>query len=223
MDVPAVLEGLTVPQRTRKERYALMLAHRAAAQALEQDLKDEMAGSFVREGTRETWDLTGLGQVIGSVSHDAVEIIDKDTLIDWLNTNLPHQVHEVHRKEVINPGWLANVFLPGLIPVDPDDEVEEPAPGDTALLMTGDGTVVPGVQWRRGGGYVGASVRPDSSTVRRLKTAATAYALGAGDMPGLTSGESSARVIAGESRPREAVPGPEGGGGDGAPAGGGAP
>lgn len=176
-----------MPRRTRKERYALMLAHRAAAQALEQDLKDEMAGSFEREGARETWDLPGLGQVIGAVSHDSVEITDRPALLAWLEVNLPHQVHQV--TEVINPNWLKDVFLPGLIAVDPDDEVDEPAPGDRAMVMDSDGTVVPGVQWRRGGGYAGASVRPDSSTTRRLKIAATAYAIGAGPMPGLTSGE----------------------------------
>jgi hypothetical protein len=198
-----------------------MLAHRAAAQALEQDLKDEMAGNFEREQARETWDWTGLGQVVGAISHDSVEITDRATLLAWLEVNLPHQVHQV--TEVINPNWLKDVFLPGLIAVDPDDEVDEPAPGDKAMVMTGDGTIVPGVQWRRGGGYAGASVRPDSSTTRRLKIAATAYAIGAGPMPGLTSGDSDARSAAGTEAASSALPGPEGGGGDGAPVGGGAP
>lgn len=183
------MEGLTPTRRTRKERYALLLAHRAAAQALEASLKTEMADTFEREGARETWDLPGLGQVVGSVSHDSVSIHDPAALIDWLNTNHSHQVREVHTKEVINPGWLKDVFLAGLTPMDPDDE--EPGPGATTLLMDADGTVVPGVRWIRGGGYAGAAVKPDSSTTRRLREAADRYAIGAGDMPGLPSGESS--------------------------------
>lgn len=183
------MEELTPRRRTRKQRYALMLAHRAVAQALESSLKTEMADTFEREGARETWDLPGLGQVVGSVSHDSVSIHDMDALVDWLNTYHGHQVREVHTKEVINPGWLKDVFLAGLTPMDADDPDFEPAPGDSTLLMDAEGTIVPGVRWVKGGGYAGASVKPDSSTARRLKEAAVKYAIGAGEMPGLPSGE----------------------------------
>jgi hypothetical protein len=166
-----------------------MLAHRAAAKALEDNLKEEMTETFTREGARETWDLPGLGQVVGSVTHDSVAVHDMDALVDWLNTYMPHQVREVHRKEVINPNWLKDVFLAGLTPLD-DDETE-PGPGASTLLMNAEGTIVPGVRWVRGGGFAGAAVKPNSSTARRLLDAAKQYAIGAGEMPGLPSGESS--------------------------------
>lgn len=186
------MEELTPARRTRKQRYALMLAHKAAASALEASLKDEMADSFEREGARETWDLPGLGLVVGAVTQDSVEITDKDALVDWLNTYYPHQVHEVHRKEVINPGWLANVLLPALVPMDEEGGEPGGSPGARALLVDNKiGTIVPGVRWTRGGNLAGVSVRPDSDTRRRLNLAAADYAIGAAQMPGLPSGESS--------------------------------
>lgn len=179
--------------RPRVERYQLMLAHRAAAAALEASLKDEAAGEYEREHVRVTWEWPGAGQVVASLRHDAVTITDQETLTAWLRVNYPHQVRQVTRWEPINTAWLTDEFLAGLVPTPFADDEPEPAkaaPGDRLTVVDPNGgAVVPGVRWVKGGGLASVAVKPDRDAVRRMNLAAAEYAAGAGPMPGLTSGE----------------------------------
>lgn len=181
--------------RSRAERYALMLTHRAVAAALEASLKNDAAGEYEREGVRVTWDLPD-GQVVASLRHDAIEVTDEAAFLEWLAVAYSHQVERVCRLEVINPNWVSKTLLASLepIPEDDEDDVEIPPasmPAGSRLTAVdpSTGTVVPGVRWTRGGGLASVSVKPNQSVMRGLNLAAAAYVEGAGPMPGLESGE----------------------------------
>lgn len=180
--------------RTREEKYRLMLAHRAAAGALEASLKDEAAAEYEQHRARVSWDWTDMGSVVASLNHNAVVVTDPDAFMEWMKVNAPHQVQPVTTWTFINPDWVNKVLLPSLEPVaiaDDDPEPAEAKPGDRLPVLDmgeGGGVVVPGVRWVKGGGLRSVSVKPDPAVTRRLNLAAAAYADGAGPMPGITSG-----------------------------------
>lgn len=176
----------------RDEKLRLMLAHRAAAAALEADLKNEAAEEYAEHGARVSWEWAGAGSVIASLNHDTVIVTDQDAFLDWLAADSPHQVRPRTGWEVINPKWLAEVYLPGLVPQEEYDDLDaiaEPRPGDRRSVMCPDsGALVPGVRWVRGGGLRSVAIKADPAAMRQLNLAAATYALGRGPMPGLTTG-----------------------------------
>lgn len=178
----------------RDEKLRLMLAHRAAAAALEADLKNEAAEEYALHGARVSWEWPGAGSVVASLNHDAFLVTDQDAFMAWLASDSPHQVRARTGWEAINPKWLSETYLPGLVPLDEDEDVEgvaPPRPGDRRPVACPDtGAIVPGVRWVRGGGLRSVAVKADQDAVRRLNRAAADYANGAGPMPGLTTGES---------------------------------
>jgi hypothetical protein len=169
---------------SRGQRYQLMLAHKAAASALENSLKDEAAQEFEEHGVRVTWGLPGGGQVITSLTHDRATVTDAAALLAWVRINHPDQVYTP--PERIREAWLIG-FLKRLAPLGP----MPPGtlnPDDLVDVRTG--AVVPGVRWVRGGQLDSVAVRNDKAAVLRMNLAAAAYAQGKGPMPGLESGES---------------------------------
>lgn len=161
-----------------------MLAHQAAAKACETALKREAARTFAEEGSADTWRMPGTGMVVVSVSHDRAAVTDEQAFLGWLEKAFPTEVvtETVTVRSVRNPEWLKHL-LGELLPVDPD----ELGPGEATICMDGEGSVIPGVQWRRGGEFLSASVRPDSDVRRRLAAAAEAYALRGEPMPGIAA------------------------------------
>lgn len=174
------------PPRTRAELLQLQMVHGAAAAAAEAELKDRARQLFAEEGSADTWRLPG-GQVIVQLTNDRAEIADRDAFLAWLAAAYPHQVttRTIVVTEVINEKWLTEELLASLTPLDPD----EADPGEATMLMDAEGTIVPGVTWRKGGGLYGVSVRPDATVKRRLKEAAAAYIDGTGTLPGIETGE----------------------------------
>lgn len=183
--------------RTRDERFQLMLAHRAAAKALEASLKDEAAEEYELHRTRVTWDLVGGGSVMASLVHDATRVVDPEAFMEWLAVAYPHQVRRVTRLEVINQDWVSKVLLPSLVPLALAEDDPEPAqakPGDRLTTIDpaeSSGAVVPGVRWCKGGGLSSVSVKTDKAAEARMNLAAAAYVEGVGAMPGLESGDRS--------------------------------
>lgn len=191
--------------RPRPERFRLMLAHRAAAAALEASLKNEAADEYELHGARVSWEWPGAGSVVASLNHDAVIVTNEKAFLEWLSLTKPHQVIRECRLVVINQKWLQETFLTSLTPFvgepgvpdhrDPEDVQTLLQPGERMTTLDPEtGAVVPGVVWVKGGGLRSVSVKADSSTTRRLNLAAADYAAGAGlDQLGITIGESSGR------------------------------
>lgn len=172
--------------------YGLMLAHKAAASALEASLKEAAAGEFERERVRVTWELPGGGQVIVSLRHDAATVTDPAALLAWVKHFRPDQVQVV---ESIRPAYLEQLLKdvePGENPDDAEDEPDTARPGERfTAVLPGYGLLVQGVMWVKGGGLSSVAVRNDRDAVKRMNLAAAAYAEGTGTMPGLESGESN--------------------------------
>lgn len=177
-------------QRSRAETYRLMLAHKAAASALENALKDAAAAEFETEGVRITWALPGGGSVYTSLTHDAVVATDPAALLDWVRANFPEQVQTIER---VRPAYV-EALTKAVVPIELDPE--EPQPEDAepgkrfCVVLEGDGVTVPGLRWVKGGALASVSVKNDPAALKRMNVAAAAYADGTGTMPGLESGES---------------------------------
>jgi hypothetical protein len=176
--------------RSRAETYRLMLAHKAAAGALEAALKNAAVEEYENERVRVTWDLPGGGQVIASLRHDAAVVEDPAVLLAWVKQFRPDQVQEI---EQVRPAYVEQLLkdvVPHENPDDAEDTPEDAAPGTRfCVLLPGDGVLIPGVCWVKGGGLASVAVRNDRDAVKRMNLAAAAYAEGTGVMPGLESGE----------------------------------
>lgn len=153
-----------------------MLAHRAAASALEASLKDEVAEEYERERASVNWTWPGAGSVYTSLNKDAVVVTDPAALLAWVEINYPEQVHTV--KE-IRPAWLTKNLLPSLEPNSSDEGGEKRlSPGERLPVIGAGGAIVPGVHWVKGGGLRSVSVKPDAAAEIRLNLAAAEYAAG---------------------------------------------
>lgn len=181
---------------SRGERYRLMLAHRAAARAMEASLKDEAAAEYEREGVGVSWRLPGDGMVLTSLRNDSVTVTDEAAFLAWVKVNFPERVRVV---ETVYGGWQA-AFLGRLEPYvgdpavpderDPEELWALLQPGERATALDPEtGAVIPGVRFVKGGGLASVAVRVNKDAERRMNLAAAAYAQGAGTMPGLESGE----------------------------------
>lgn len=168
-----------------------MLAHKAAASALENALKDAAAAEFEEEGVRVTWALPGGGQVVTSLTHDAAVITDPEALLIWVKGQFPEQVQ---RTEQVRPAYVSKL-LSSVVPIELDPEERQPeeaVPGTRfCVVLPGDGAVVPGIRWVKGGGLSSVAIRNDKAAVQRMNLAAAEYAAGTGAMPGLESGENA--------------------------------
>lgn len=178
--------------RSRADIYRLMLAHKAAAGALENALKNAAAEEYEKERVRVTWDLPGGGQVVTSLVHDVATVTDPAALLAWVKVFRPDQVQVV---EQVRPAYVGQLLKDVVPHEDPDDAGADP---DTAkpgarfcVLLPGDGVLIPGVEWIKGGGLSSVAIRNDKAAVQRMNLAAAAYAEGTGTMPGLESGENA--------------------------------
>jgi hypothetical protein len=169
-----------------------MLAHKAAASALENALKNAAAEEYEKERVRVTWDLPGGGSVYTSLRRDAAAVTDPAALLAWVKVFRPDQVQVI---EQVRPAYVDHLLKSVVPHEDPEDAEAEPdtaGPGTRfCVLLPGDGMLIPGVEWIKGGGLASVSVKSDPAAVKRMNIAAAAYADGTGTMPGLESGESA--------------------------------
>lgn len=173
-------------RRTSKELFQLYAAHKAAAAALEAELKGRALDAH-EAGELASGPLPGVGRVTLAFAHDAAAVVDEQAFLRFLQQRLPDEVVTVLAPR--NPNWV-KVYLESLIPDDPD----ETPPGKPTTMHTPDGASVPGVVWTKGGKLTSVSLAVERDVQRRLGVAAKQYATGAGKMPGLTSGETDART-----------------------------
>jgi hypothetical protein len=179
--------------RSRGERYRLMMAHRAAARALESSLKDEAAEEYEREGVGVSWRLPGDGLVLTSLRKDSVTVTDEAAFLAWVDMCYPDEVRTVR---FVRESWREAFFKHGLAVIanaadgEKITNPDEGAPGERFEVADANGgSLVPGVRWVKGGGLASVAVRVDKDAERRMNLAAATYAQGLGAMPGLESGE----------------------------------
>lgn len=169
---------------TRAELLRMALTAKAIAAECERRLKDEMHEVCTANTTFETWKIPGVGTVAAAQNQDRAEVVDQAALLAWLEANYPTEVETVTR--VRNPAWLSRL-LDDLIPVTPPDAGNdwEPHPGDLLPARTDDGSVVPGVSWRMGGDFRGASIKPEPALTKHLTVRARAFVDSGQTLPAL--------------------------------------
>lgn len=152
------------------DKVRLLAAHKAAVAALEASLKAEAADAFETQGVAPTWRIPGVGRVSGSLTRGRVDIADPDSLLDYLETFYPTEVHRYEVREVRNREWLTR-WLEALAaaPTLADD-------GQTPL--DGQNRPVPGLVYTKGGRFLSASVTIDSGVKASLAKLAKLYASG---------------------------------------------
>ena len=173
----------------RAELVRRLLAHRAAADALEDALKADAREEYEGNGTAASWRMD-FATVSASISHDTVEVADVATFHAWLAGRSPSEIETVTVLRVRNPEWRSQL-LKGYA------AMHDPEQGDVVHDVHGE--VVPGLRFVRGGRFVTASVVPARGVKGLLGQAARAYAQGqteALDLDGvfrlpLASGEGS--------------------------------
>lgn len=154
----------------RSELLRLMVQHQAMANACEQALKDEARLNFAQHGAADTWRMPGTGTLSVSLSHDKATVVDNKVFLDWLARAYPTEVEVVTQPQVRNPGWLTKL-LTELQAVDP----EELKPGEATSCMDAEGSIIPGLEWRKGGSLVSVSITPDGALKRAAAKQAKEY------------------------------------------------
>lgn len=177
----------------------LLLAHKAAAAAIEAEIKARVTRNYAEEGSADTWRLPG-GLVTANLSTGGAEIVDRPAFLSWLALRHPTEVERklIRVTEVRNDRWLKQL-LGRLVPMDP----EELEPGEGTPCVEDSGEIIPGVVWRAGDRLVSVSIRPDADITRRLAAVATDYADGKRDMPGLALTQTSSPVYAEGTQPSQ--------------------
>jgi hypothetical protein len=168
----------------RAELMRRLAAHKAAAAACERALKAEAERNYIEQGTADTCRVPDVGTLSVSLTQSATNVVNQDVLLDWLEKNHPDQVVEevVTVRRVRSQKWLS-LMMAEWEPVDPD-YVE---PGDATSCMDDEGTIIPGVEWRKGGRYLHASVTVDAGLKRQYAAAAVAYVQHGVPMPAVSS------------------------------------
>lgn len=160
----------------RAQRIRLMVAHAAAAKALRVALETESKFEVEVNETRSTWNIPGIA-AYASVEHDSAIVSDPEAFMDYLEQNHPTEVVRREIREIRVPSWLAArmeewAALGPVLP--PEDALPDEPPG----VRTADGTVIPGLKFRRGGAFRSLSVKPGNTAARQLAATARRYALG---------------------------------------------
>jgi hypothetical protein len=119
----------------------------AMAKRLRAALTADAENEYTEQGTVPTWRLPGI-TVTGSTAHPSVAIVDEAAFVEWVAGRHPTEVETVVITRA-RPAWQKR-FL---------DEVT-----GRGAACDAEGEVVPGLEWRPGGGFGGISLRVDSST-----------------------------------------------------------
>jgi hypothetical protein len=136
----------------RAETARAIAACEAMAKKLRAALTADALAEFEGQGTVPTWKLPGI-TVVGSTTRPSVAVTDEAAFLAWVAERYPSEVEQV----VITrprPAWQG-VFL-------------------TAVAERGDppcdseGEVIPGLEWRPGGGFEGIALRVDRDTKAAL-------------------------------------------------------
>lgn len=157
----------------RADLMRLAIAHREVADACEKMLKDEARHEFDVQHTQVSWKTPNIGKIESSLTLDAVTVTEPEMLLDYLQARYPDAIitkTKTVTTRTYSPAWQASV-LADLQPMDPTDV----KPGEATGCMDREGTVVPGVMWRRGGAWRQVAWTPNAGLRREYAQAAVAY------------------------------------------------
>jgi hypothetical protein len=171
----------------RDELLRLHALHKAAAAALEAQLKNQALDEYTSHGAAVTWRLSD-GQVITGIQQDAVRVVDREAFLDYLEEHTA----AVQRVEVRSvPGAFEESFLEKAVAAvkDPSDWATpdhpeaptklERSPGEGFPVADAEGRIVPGLQFVAGGRVSSISIRLDDTAKEITRRAAARYAEGA--------------------------------------------
>jgi len=166
----------------RADLLRALIAHKAAVEALEAALKRPVQEAFDQEHVVAPVKIPGVGEVRVSLTSSSVEVADEAALTKWLATRYPGEVitETVTVTRPRNPAWVRHLVAQ-LDPVDP----EEVGPGGATQCVDGQGELVPGVVWRRGGTLRSVSICSDADLQTRYRQAALAYVAQGVPMPAI--------------------------------------
>lgn len=199
---------MSQPNGVARRRADLLLryvAHTAAADALAAELKRQAEAAYRDQGSLDSWRIAETGRVSASATHDAVHVSDPAAFLNWVAFTRPDEIEVVRQ---VRPS-SQEAILKRLKPVRDPQQIRQMAPGETCDCHDEEGTIVPGVTWRRGGLYAGASITPDGALRREFAAYARAYVEGA-PMPALDPPSAPDAVLAdtpGESAVHDSGPG----------------
>lgn len=156
----------------RDDRVALLLMHRAAAEALEESLKAEAQREHEEHGTAASWRMAP-ATVTTNLANDRAEVTDEASFWGYLKARWPGEFITVTIPR--NMKWV-NLMRHSFAtrPVRGQDGRA------TGAVLDEEGTVVPGLRFERGGRFLSASIKPNEGHARVLLDAAR-YALRTGE------------------------------------------
>lgn len=124
----------------------------AMAKKLRAALTADAQAEYDEQGTVPTWKLPGI-TVVGATAHPSVAIVDENAFLAWVAERYPTEVEKVVITRV-RPAWQGPFLTAVAERGDP--------PCDT------EGEVIPGLEWRPGGGFDGIALRVDRDTKAAL-------------------------------------------------------
>jgi hypothetical protein len=124
------------------------------------ELNADARAEFEEQGTASTWRIKGMATVPQAQTADAVVVVDEDKFLDWVQARHPTEVETVTH---VRPAFRALV-LGKLVKVA----------GDVCHI---DGEVVPGVEFKPGGEFIGISVTPTAAAKEAFTAVASATLL----------------------------------------------
>lgn len=144
----------------RAEMIRAAAACDALGSALRAAIKAAARADFEEQGTAPTYRMPGY-TVSTSITHDGIEVVDEQLWLEFVTRRWPGEVETVRR---VRSSWQSVYFAAVLGRGDPpcDDE----------------GTVLPGLAYRRGGEFRSVSVLPDAQTKWLLRKTAAEIASG---------------------------------------------
>jgi hypothetical protein len=125
----------------------------AMAKQLRAALIADAEAEYREQGTVPTWRLPGI-TVSGSTTNPTVVIADETAFLAWVAERYPTEVEQITITRV-RPAWQDR-FLKQVI-----------ARGEPTCDEHGE--IVPGLQWRAGGGFGGISLRVDADTKAAIR------------------------------------------------------
>lgn len=157
----------------REEKARLLLMHRAAAAALEADLKLAVRREREDHGTAASW-RTSAATIVANIAKDRVVVTDDQPFLAYLRQEWSEEIHEVLAPRSASWADARRKDLARFAERDPD--TKKP----TGRLVDAEGTVIPGVRFEPGGGYLSASITPDKK-VTEVLLAAAAHGVATGE------------------------------------------
>ena len=171
--------------RPRSQLAPLIALHRAAAEALEAELKNQAEEEYTAQGTSVTW-RWGAERLSTNLVRAGATITDREALFDWLERNTAAVTTRTVRE--VSPAFLEDFLSDLAINLDTEDEAEVKRSKQRGELFTvfdhRTGGIVPGVRFTTGGTLSSISLVISDAAKRYARQAVEAYVQGDAPFPG---------------------------------------